>query len=161
MHSAVGGEAIAQAVVVVTDPVGEVLASGHTVADGSCSFEAPQPDNVTVVASTPRHHPVAHTYCRLDLPAAFVLRGAVLIGGTDQPIPGARVSLIDAAGCTVAGTITGETGEYLLTDLDEGEYTLLVTGYPPVALGVNISAAEDNPFIVRLGHTGSPDSAGD
>ncbi len=59
------------------------------------------------------------------------------------PLADARVTLIDAAGNVVATATTGEDGAYAFTDLDAGEYTVIATGYPPVA-GSSPSAVRES-----------------
>ena len=54
---------------------------------------------------------------------------------TAGPLPDARVTLVDAAGNVVATATTGEDGAYAFTDLDAGDYTVIASGYPPVATG--------------------------
>ena len=55
------------------------------------------------------------------------------------PLNDARVTLIDAAGNVVASSTTGEDGVYAFTDLDAGEYSVIATGYPPVAGSLTVS----------------------
>ena len=51
----------------------------------------------------------------------------------DGPLADARVTLLDAAGNVIGTATTGEDGEYAFADLTGGQYTVIATGYPPVA----------------------------
>src|SRR5690606_19959731 len=50
-----------------------------------------------------------------------------------RPVPNARVSLLDRFGRVLAVTTTDELGRYEFGNLTEGEFTVVATGYPPVA----------------------------
>jgi hypothetical protein len=57
-------------------------------------------------------------------------------------VPGARLTLIDTTGATVAMAETGQTGRYAFEGLADGQYTLLASGYPPTASALHISGSD-------------------
>ena len=67
------------------------------------------------------------------LPSAASLTGVVRSADLGLPVPDARVTLLDAGGSVVAATTTDTDGAYTFTDLPDGDYTVIATGYPPVA----------------------------
>ena len=70
----------------------------------------------------------------------------------DRPVADARVTLLDAAGNVVAVTDTDEEGRYSFSDLAEGEYTVIASGYPPVASTLQVTGDEYGEHDVELGH---------
>src|SRR5690242_13114879 len=55
--------------------------------------------------------------------SAQAVRGAVVARGTNQPVGGAVVLLLDAKGAQVAGTLSDSTGRFLLKAPAPGTYT--------------------------------------
>lgn len=157
------GSPLPGATVAVTDVRGEALAAETTDGSGAFAFgELPEGD-VTVVVNAAGFRPAAlpvrvfgPRLARLDValwPGA-VLRGTVRVGADRRPLTQARVTLVDKAGNVIGTATTGPDGGYAFTDLDEGEYSVIASGYPPVAAPV----AVDGPgreFDVELAH---PDS---
>jgi uncharacterized protein YfaS (alpha-2-macroglobulin family) len=75
--------------------------------------------------------------------------------GTDsQPLPDARVTLVDSVGNVVTTTTTGEDGAYAFTDLDSGEYSVIASGYPPVTSALHLSGRGMESFDIELQHPG-------
>ncbi|MYW29268.1 carboxypeptidase regulatory-like domain-containing protein, partial [Streptomyces sp. SID2119] len=70
------------------------------------------------------------------------------------PLADARVTLIDAAGNVVATATTGEDGAYAFTDLDAGEYSVIATGYPPVAGALTVTGTGVDGHDIELAHPG-------
>ncbi|WP_189343525.1 carboxypeptidase regulatory-like domain-containing protein, partial [Streptomyces thermoviolaceus] len=68
------------------------------------------------------------------------------------PLADARVTLVDAAGNVVATATTGPDGAYAFTDLDNGEYTVIATGYPPVATALTITGHGIDDHTIELAH---------
>jgi hypothetical protein len=64
------------------------------------------------------------------------------------------VTLVDAAGNVVASATTGEDGMYAFTDLDAGEYTVVATGYPPVAGQLTVTGRGVDGHDIELAHPG-------
>jgi EmrB/QacA subfamily drug resistance transporter len=156
------GKAVAGALVVATDGRGEVAGSATTGSDGGYKLADLVPGNYTVAVNAPGHRPsaelasVAGEGTRFDIE----LRGAATVRGTirDQdgrPVEDARVTLLDAAGNVVAAKVTGADGEYSFADLSGDEYTVIASGYAPVATPVSINGSGKDGLDVFLGHEGA------
>jgi EmrB/QacA subfamily drug resistance transporter len=154
------GGPVEDAMVVVTDVRGEVVASGKTGADGGFAFGHVVAGTYTLAVSAEAHRPTAlpvevtgSGQSRQDVqlqPGARV-RGTVRIEG-GRPLSDARVTLLDAAGNVVGVTITGDDGEYAFADLTGGQYTIVATGYPPVADSLNLAGEGMDAHDMWLGH---------
>ncbi|MFI9575594.1 MFS transporter [Microbispora rosea] len=154
------GAPVADAVVVVTDVRGEVVASGSTDPQGGFSFSGIVAGTYTLTVSGAAYRPAAVPIevlgtgqTRHDvvlLPGARV-RGTVRVKD-GVPLADARVTLLDAAGNVVGVATTGDDGEYAFTDLTGGQYTIVASGYPPVASTLNLGGQGDEPYDVWLGH---------
>ncbi|MFC9235789.1 MFS transporter [Streptomyces decoyicus] len=166
VRSAATGEPVDGAMVVVTDVRGEVLATGRTGAEGHFAFDELAPGTFTVAVNAANHRPAAlpveiggqgTTRIEIDLRSGARVQGIVRAGGPDgarRPLPDARVTLVDAAGNVVATSTTGEDGAYAFTDLDAGDYTVIASGYPPVATGLVVDARGVDGYDVELAHPG-------
>ncbi|MEU6354521.1 MFS transporter [Streptomyces sp. NPDC047072] len=159
--SAESGAPVADAVVVVTDVRGEVLATGRTDALGEFTVADLVPGTVTLAVSSPKHRPLAlpveiggtgTTRVQVELRPGAHVRGTVR--GSGAPLGDALVTLVDAAGNVVATTTTGHDGAYAFSDLDGGAYTVIATGYPPRAAAVTVSGAGTDDHDIELAHTG-------
>jgi hypothetical protein len=64
------------------------------------------------------------------------------------------VTLVDAAGNVVGTATTGADGAYAFTDLDSGEYTVIATGYPPVATALTVTGRGADAHDIELAHPG-------
>ncbi|MGW5261800.1 MFS transporter [Microbispora sp. NPDC004025] len=154
------GAPVAEAVVVVTDVRGEVVATSATDAEGGFTFSGIVAGTYTLTVSGAAYRPAAVPVevlgtgqTRHDvvlLPGARV-RGTVRVKD-GVPLADARVTLLDAAGNVVGVATTAEDGEYAFTDLTGGQYTIVASGYPPVASTLNLGGQGDEPYDVWLGH---------
>ena len=152
---------VKDAMVVVTDVRGDLLASAATGEQGEFGFAELVPGPVTVAVNAagfrPRALPVevggtGVTRVEIDLDAGARVQGVVR--APHGPLADARVTLVDAAG-NVAGTATtGTDGAYAFTDLDGGEYTVIATGYPPVATALTVGGAGVDDHDIELAHPG-------
>jgi uncharacterized protein YfaS (alpha-2-macroglobulin family) len=79
------------------------------------------------------------------------LRGIATVGD-GRAVPDARITLLDRTGNVVAMTTTDQAGEYAFSDLPEGDYTVIASGYPPVASTLRMTGGEQGLHDVRLGH---------
>lgn len=163
VRSAATGEPVEGAMVVVTDVRGEVLATGVTGAEGHFAFDELAPGTFTVAVNAPNHRPAAlpvevggqgTTRIEVELLSGARVQGIVRAGGDRRPLPDARVTLVDAAGNVVATSTTGTDGAYAFTDLDAGDYTVIASGYPPVATGLAVDARGVDGYDVALAHPG-------
>ncbi|MGW0465719.1 MFS transporter [Streptomyces sp. NPDC003027] len=161
--AAEGGAPVDGAMVVITDVRGEVLATGKTGADGGFSFAELVPGAVTVAVTASGYRPQAlpveiggQGVTRLDvaLAAGAVVHGTVRAGRDHRPLADARVTLVDAAGNVAASATTDTDGAYAFADLDAGEYTLIATGYPPVAGRLSVTGAGVDGHDIELAHPG-------
>nr|WP_232383961.1 carboxypeptidase-like regulatory domain-containing protein [Actinomadura verrucosospora] len=155
-----GGSPIANAMVVVTDVRGEVVGTGRTDASGQYAFKDVVTGSYTLAVSAAAHRPVAlpvevagggQTRLDVELPAGARVRGTVR-NETGEPVGDARVTLVDAAGNVVAMAITGPDGEYAFTDLTGGQYTVIASGYPPVASGLSLAGGGLDDHDLKLGY---------
>ncbi|MGO4754453.1 carboxypeptidase regulatory-like domain-containing protein, partial [Streptomyces sp. 2MCAF27] len=80
------------------------------------------------------------------------VQGVVRAGADRRPLPDARVTLVDAAGNVVATATTGEDGAYAFTDLNAGDYTVIASGYPPVAGALTVQGQGVDGHDVELAH---------
>uniref|UniRef100_UPI0035A22428 MSCRAMM family protein n=1 Tax=Acrocarpospora macrocephala TaxID=150177 RepID=UPI0035A22428 len=146
------GRRVPSAVIVLTDVRGEVVTSGSTDAAGCYSFSGVGSGSYTLAVG-------AASYCPAAVPVEVngtgqtrqdvELRPGVRIRGTVRardgvPLNDARVTLLDTAGNVVGTTTTGADGAYTFADLTGGQYTLIATGYPPVADTVIVDGRDDD-----------------
>ncbi|MEU7940574.1 MFS transporter [Microbispora bryophytorum] len=156
----VDGTPVADAVAVVTDVRGEVVATSSTDAEGGFSFSGVVAGTYTLTVSGAAYRPAAVPIEVLGTGQTrhdVVLLPGARVQGTVRvkdgvPLADARVTLLDAAGNVVGGVTTGEDGEYAFTDLTGGQYTIVASGYPPVASTLNLDGQGDEPYDVWLGH---------
>ncbi|WP_218053100.1 MFS transporter [Streptomyces rhizosphaericus] len=159
--SADDGVPVEDAVVMVTDVRGDVLASGMTDASGGFGFgELPAGDH-TLTVNAPGFRPVALpvqlagsgvTTLEVPLRSGARLRGVVRAGAGRRALTDARVTLVDAAGNVVGTTTTGSDGAYSFTDLDAGSYSLITAGYPPVSTTVTLNGQGMDNVHLELAH---------
>ncbi|MFD7306511.1 MFS transporter, partial [Streptomyces pharetrae] len=152
---------VQDAMVVVTDVRGDLLASAATGEQGEFGFAELVPGPVTIAVNAagfrPRALPVevggtGVTRVEIDLDAGARVQGVVR--APHGPLADARVTLVDAAGNVVGTATTGTDGAYAFTDLDSGEYTVIATGYPPVATALTVGGAGVDDHDVELAHPG-------
>ncbi|MFJ9588868.1 MFS transporter [Streptomyces acidicola] len=153
---------VKDAMVVVTDVRGDVLATGTTGRQGEFTFADLVPGTVTVAVNATGHRPRALpvdiggtgvTRIEVELHAGARLQGVVRASG-GSPLGDARVTLVDAAGNVVGTATTGTDGAYAFTDLDGGEYTVIATGYPPVATALTVTGPGVDGHDIELSHPG-------
>ncbi|MFC0601824.1 MSCRAMM family protein [Streptomyces palmae] len=159
-----GGRPVDEALVVVTDAHGEVLATGTTGEQGEFAFDELVEGSFTVAVTAAGFQPAALlveaggqgvTRAEIALRSGARVQGTVRAGAPDGergPLADARVTLVDAAGKVVAVATTGEDGGYTFTDLDSGDYTVIASGYPPVAGALTITGSGVDGHDVELAH---------
>ncbi|WP_369392942.1 MFS transporter [Streptomyces sp. CG1] len=160
VRDAVDGHPLAGALLVATDVRGEVVSSGTSAADGAFALADLVPGGYTLVVSAPGYRPAALPVdvtpgamdaCDIRLEPGARLRG-VVTAATGDPLDEAKVTLLDAAGNVVGTTITGSDGAYGFTDLDGGEYTVIASGYAPVAASLRLDGSGVTGFDLELSH---------
>ncbi|MFD5098647.1 MFS transporter [Streptomyces albidochromogenes] len=158
-----GGLPVEDAMVVVTDVRGDVLATGKSAARGEFVFGELIPGTVTVAVNAAGYRPAALpveiggqgvTRIEVALRSGALVQGTVRGGAGRRPLPEARVTLMDAAGNVVATSTTGDDGAYAFADLDAGEYTVVATGYPPVAGALTVTGRGVDGHDIELAHPG-------
>ncbi|MET7478099.1 MFS transporter [Streptomyces sp. NPDC005648] len=150
---------VKDAMVIVTDVRGDLLATGSTGEQGEFGFAELVPGAVTVAVNAagfrPRALPVevggaGVTRIEVDLDSGARLQGVVR--APHGPLADARVTLVDAAGNVVGTSTTGADGAYAFTDLGSGEYTVIATGYPPVATALTVHGGAVDGHDIELAH---------
>ncbi|MER5723758.1 MFS transporter [Streptomyces sp. NPDC002418] len=158
-----GNAPVQGAMVLVTDVRGDVLATGVSGEAGEFTFGELVPGSVTVAVTAAGYRPLALpvevggqgvTRVDVSLRSGALVRGVVRAGSGRAPLNDARVTLIDAAGNVVATSTTGEDGVYAFTDLDAGEYSVIATGYPPVAGSLTVNGSGIDGHDIELAHPG-------
>ncbi|KUN61779.1 transporter [Streptomyces griseorubiginosus] len=161
VRAAANGEPVKDAMVIVTDVRGDLLATGTTGEQGEFAFGELVPGAVTVAVNAagfrPRALPVevggtGVTRIEVDLDSGARLQGVVR--APHGPLADARVTLVDAAGNVVGTATTGTDGAYAFTDLDGGEYTVIATGYPPQATALTVNGPAVDGHDIELAHPG-------
>ncbi|MGN5379326.1 MFS transporter [Streptomyces lasalocidi] len=152
---------VKDAMVIVTDVRGDLLATAATGEQGQFAFTDLVPGTVTLAVNAsgfrPRALPIevgttGLTRIEIDLDAGAQLQGVVR--APHGPLADARVTLVDQAGNVVGTATTGADGAYAFTDLDSGEYTVIATGYPPVATALTVAGAGVDGHQIELAHPG-------
>ncbi|MFF8777646.1 MFS transporter [Streptomyces sp. NPDC015140] len=155
------GLPVKDAMVIVTDVRGDLLASAATGEQGEFSFAELVPGTVTVAVNAVGYRPRALpievggtgvTRVEVDLQAGARVQGVVK--APHGALADARVTLVDAAGNVVGTATTGADGAYAFTDLDAGEYTVIATGYPPVATALTVAGQGADGHDIELAHPG-------
>ncbi|WP_326651007.1 MFS transporter [Streptomyces sp. NBC_01750] len=163
VRAAEGGAPIEGAMVIVTDVRGDVLATGKSAEQGEFAFGELVPGPVTVAVNAAGYRPLALpveiggqgvTRIEAALQAGALVQGAVRGGADRRPLADARVTLLDAAGNVVATATTGDDGAYAFADLNAGEYTVIATGYPPVAGALTVAGRGVDGHDIELAHPG-------
>ncbi|MER7400528.1 carboxypeptidase-like regulatory domain-containing protein, partial [Streptomyces sp. NPDC000151] len=163
VRSVVTGAPVDSAMVVVTDVRGEVLATGKTGVEGNFAFDELAAGTYTVAVNATDYRPTAQpvevsgqgtTRIEIALQSGARVQGVVRAGADRRPLPDARVTLVDAAGNVVATSTTGADGAYAFTDLDSGDYTVIASGYPPVANALSVDTGGVDGYDVELAHPG-------
>lgn len=163
VRAAESGSPVEGAMIIVTDVRGDVLATGKSGVTGEFTFGELVPGSVTVAVNAAGFRPMAlpvevggQGVTRVDaaLRSGALVQGVVRAGSGLRPLPDARVTLIDAAGNVIANSTTGEDGAYAFTDLDAGEYSVIATGYPPVAGALTVAGRGVDGHDIELAHPG-------
>jgi len=155
------GSPVKDAMVIVTDVRGDVLATGTTGEQGEFTFAELVPGVVTVAVNAAGYRPRALpvevggagvTRVEVELASGAHVQGVVR--APHGPLGDARVTLVDAAGNVVGTSTTGADGAYAFTDLDGGEYTVIATGYPPAATALTVTGNGTDGHDIELAHPG-------
>ncbi|CAL9604389.1 MFS transporter [Streptomyces sp. enrichment culture] len=154
------GTAVRDATVTLTNVHGEVVASTRSGREGAYVITELVAGEYTLAASAPAFRPAAlpvsvqaarETRQDIELAGGAVLRGTVRATG-GRPVEDARVTLLDAAGNVVDTLTTGPDGTFRFVDLSSGEYTVIASGYPPVATVLQVAGGGRTERDLQLGH---------
>ncbi|MHB9857979.1 MFS transporter [Streptomyces sp. YIM S03343] len=159
------GSPVPDATVTLTDAHGEVTATTRSGRDGGYTLDDITAGEYTLAAGAPALRPTALPVtvraARATRQDAVLTGGAVLRGtvrtGAGRPVEDARVTLHDALGNPVDTFVTGPDGTYRFADLTTGEYTVVATGYPPVATVLHVPGGVHTEHDLRLGHEDGTD----
>ncbi|WP_436319742.1 MFS transporter [Streptomyces syringium] len=154
------GTPVREAMVTLTNVHGEVVASTSSGREGDYLISELVSGEYTLAASAPAFRPAAlpvtvqsarETRQDIELAGGAVLRGTVR-AGAGRPVEDARVTLLDAGGNVVDTATTGADGAFRFVDLSAGEYTVVATGYPPVATVLQIAGGGRTERDLQLGY---------
>jgi EmrB/QacA subfamily drug resistance transporter len=160
VFSAGKGTPVGGATATLADERGEVVGARPTGQDGRYAFGELVAGTYTLVVSADGYQPAALSVSvpgtgefvqDVELVGGSRLRGVATVGD-GRVVPDARITLLDRAGNVVAVTTTDASGEYGFSDLPEGDYTVIASGYPPVASTLRVHGGEFSQHDVRLGH---------
>jgi MFS family permease len=147
------------AAVTLIDTSGRQAGRSSAGPDGSFRIGVRSAGLYTLITMAASHQPQASTVRVGELPVRHDvdLRGTSRLAGTAKTadgrvIPDARVMLLDAHGNVAAVTSTSPDGSYEFENLTPGEYTVVTSGYPPVAQPLRIASGEPRTHDPVLGH---------
>lgn len=155
------GEPVADATLVITDRRGEVITTSTTTSDGEFTAHGLCAGTFTATASARGYNPAATTThldadparrCEIVLTRTGRVVGTIRDAHTEIPIANAAVHLLGPGNVVVAATTTAEDGTYELTDIVLGDYTLRVTGYPPMSARAVLNGAGNSSLDLHLEH---------
>ncbi|WP_228001801.1 MFS transporter [Nocardia australiensis] len=159
VRSAGRQEPLPGATVTLTDMRGEVVGAAITAGDGAYLCQGVVSGTYTLVAVAEHMRPSAVTLTvpdsgllrhDIDLAPMAVLAGSAWADG-DRAVADVQITVLDAAGDLTATTRTDASGHFVVTDLPEGQYTVVARGYPPVSSRVTVSGGEIS-HDVQLGY---------
>nr|WP_309506046.1 MFS transporter [Streptomyces sp. LP11] len=153
------GHPVTQATLTLVDRDGRQCALARSAGDGTYTLTPPPSPSYTLVVSAPGHHPRAVRLTgdpgppATDVTLAGVggVRGTVRQERTGLPVHEARVTLLNPQGKVVAAALTVADGTYTVPDLAPGDYTVVVSGYAPVAARVAVAEGEARRVDLRVG----------
>ncbi|WP_438804473.1 MSCRAMM family protein [Nocardia alni] len=156
-----GDDPVPDARVAALDPRGEVVGSTETDILGRFSLVDLPEGEFTIAVSATGFHPTAVptpvsgtgiTEITILLRPGARLSGVVRTHRDDGPLDDAQVTLMDPAGHVVDAMTTGPDGAYTFTNLSDGDYTVVVSGYAPVVMQVNVHGTTVDGVDAHLGH---------
>ncbi|HEY2277264.1 MAG TPA: MFS transporter, partial [Streptosporangiaceae bacterium] len=153
------GDPLAGVTVTLANTRGEVVAALSTNAHGRYLITDLAPGRYALALSALACQPAA-------LPVTVAgdattqdaeLRNVGRVRGTARTMAGdavldARVMLLDGDGNVAGLARTGHDGSYSFDNLPQGDYTVVASGYPPVASRLRVSSGEAQAHDVQLGH---------
>ncbi|MEV3988144.1 MFS transporter [Streptomyces sp. NPDC049837] len=153
------GTCVPRAALTLIDAHGQQVGRGATGEDGRYALSVPGGGSYVMIAAAGGHQPQAVPVTVGERPVEIdvVLGGAGRLTGAVRtadgtPVRDATVTLTDVRGEVVANTRTGRDGDYVLTALVAGEYTLAASApaFRPAALPVSVQAARETRQDIEL-----------
>lgn len=154
------GTPVADAVITLTDPRGDVIAGTRTGRDGGYALTELVAGEYTLATTAPAYRPTAlpvavqpsrETRQDIELAGGAILRGVVR-APDGRPVEDARVTLLDAGGNVADSVTTSSDGTFRFVDLAAGEYTVIASGYPPVATVLRLEGGGRTERDLQLGY---------
>ncbi|MEU9014516.1 carboxypeptidase-like regulatory domain-containing protein [Streptomyces sp. NPDC048479] len=159
------GEVLGGAALSLVSPDGRQVGRTVSQPDGRYALDAPTSGPYVLITAADGHQPQAATVMAAATPVAYGIKlpratgpsglqvgGTVRAGKGGRRLPDARLTLVDAAGNVVRTTVTDTDGAYVFTDLTAGEYSLIASGYPPVASTLAVEGRGTDSFDMALAH---------
>ncbi|MFF2653321.1 MFS transporter [Streptomyces sp. NPDC058045] len=153
------GTAVPHAALTLIDVGGQQIGRGASGPDGRYALATPGSGAYVLIAAAGGHQPQAVSVSVGERPVELdvVLGGAGRLAGSvltadGTPVRDAAVTLTNVHGEVVASTRSGREGDYLITELVAGEYTLAASApaYRPAALPVTVQAARETRQDIEL-----------
>ncbi|MFI1733384.1 MFS transporter [Streptomyces acidicola] len=154
------GRPLRDATVTLTDVHGQVVATTRSGSEGGYLITEVAAGAYTLAAGAHTFRPAAlpvtvqaarETRQDIELAGGAVLCGTVRAAG-GRPVEDARVTLLDATGTAVGTLTTGADGGFRFDGLAAGEYTVIASGYPPVATALEIAGDGRTERDLQLRH---------
>ncbi|MBW8737228.1 MAG: MFS transporter [Streptomyces turgidiscabies] len=154
------GTPVPDATVTLTNVHGEVVATTRSEREGGYLITELVAGEYTLAVGAPAFRPAAlpvsvrasrETRQDVELAGGTVLKGTVR-AGDGRPVEDARVTLIGAAGNVMNTLTTAADGTFRFVDLASGEYTVIASGYPPVATVLQVGGAGLAERDLQLGY---------
>ncbi|AUI62442.1 MFS transporter [Amycolatopsis sp. BJA-103] len=151
---------VAGAALTLIDHNGNQVARTHTNENGVYSFAGIVGGRYTIVASGRWFRPVAATLTAtgagvlrhdVELVSTILLSGVARTDG-ERIVPDARITVLDSSGGVAAVARTDAEGNYTISDLPAGTYTVIASGYPPATSRVELLGGDQAEHDVRLSY---------
>lgn len=151
---------VAGAALTLIDQNGDQVARTVTGEDGVYSLPEVTEGRYTLVASGRWFRPVAVTLTAqgsgvlrhdIELASTILLSGVARTDG-ERIVPDARITVLDSSGGVAAVARTDAEGNYTISDLPAGTYTVIASGYPPATSRVELLGGDQAEHDVRLSY---------
>jgi EmrB/QacA subfamily drug resistance transporter len=159
VSAAESGRPLSGAVVTLVDLRGDVVGAAVTGLDGRFGFTELAAGHYTVTVAAPSLQPVAQG---VEVPSGGQVTHDVVVASRVQlvgvvrsataglPVAEALATLIGSDGQVVGSVITDAQGGFVFDDLTSGVYTVIATGYPPVATEVSLGSGAPTETVITL-----------
>ncbi len=143
----------------VAEESGRILASTSSGEDGRYELRGLHNGGHVLTVESEHYRPVTKAVvlpleAGAELDVELAGRGSlagVVRAPSGAPLTEMIVTVTDAEGRVVASVATDAAGHYAVSELEEGEYTVVAAGYPPRALSVPVTADQVADADVRIG----------